>query len=114
MDHVFNRAYIHADILGQQIVKERVVPLKKGVKYQLAFITTLILCLLLFVWSRIEVVQIGYELSRWNKIYQERIQENQRLRVETSTLRSPSRIETIAKKELGLTNPKPEQIVILP
>jgi len=114
MDNVFTRPYIHTDILGQQIVKERGVPWKEGFKYYLIVSVALVLCSLFFVWSRLEVVQIGYEISQANKIYQERIKENQRLRVEVSSLRSPSRIENIAKSTLGFINPKQEQFIIIP
>jgi cell division protein FtsL len=35
---------------------------------------------------------------------------NRELRLEVASLRSPSRIESIARKELGLDFPKPGQI----
>ena len=38
MDDVFTRGYIHTDILGEQIVRERAVPWKQDVKnYLLAY-----------------------------------------------------------------------------
>ena len=114
MDDVFTRAYIHTDILGQQIVKEKAAPWKKGLKSHLLVIIALVFCSLLFVWSRLQVVQIGYEISQGNKIYQGLVKENQHLRVEVSSLQSPSRIAEIAKTKLGLTNPKQEQIIIIP
>ena len=114
MDHIFNRSYVHADILGQQIIREKAVPWGKGFKYHLVVISAVIFCSLVFVWSRLEVVQVGYEISQSNKIYQERIRENQRLRVEVSSLRSPSRIEEMARKNLGFINPKQEQIFLIP
>jgi len=114
MDHIFNRSYIHADILGQQIIREKTFFGGKGFKYSLVLISAVILCSLLCVWSGSEVFQVGYELSHSNKIYQERIRENQRLRVEVSSLRSLSRIEKIARGDLGFINPKQEQIFIIP
>ena len=114
MDDVFTRAYVHTDILGQQIVKEKAVPWKPGFKYHLLIVIALVFCSLLFVWSRLEVVQIGYEISRADKVYQDLIKENQCLRVEVASLKSPSRIEEIAKNRLGFINPRHEQIIIIP
>jgi len=113
MDDVFSRAYIHTDVLGQQIVKARAVPWKQEVKHYLLIIITLVFFSLLFVWSRLGVVQVGYEISQANKVYQGLVKENQRLRVEVASLKSPSRIEEIAKNQLGFINPRPEQIIII-
>ena len=70
MDDVFTRGYIHTDVLGEQIVRERVVPWKQDVKNYLLIVATLVFCALLFVWSRLEVLQMGYALSRANQIYE--------------------------------------------
>lgn len=115
MDDVFSRgAFIHTDVLGQQIVKERTIAWKEGFKRSMLIVAALVFFSLLFVWSRIEVVQIGYEISYANKVYQNVSRENQRLRVEVASLKSPSRIEEIAKNRLDLVHPTHEQIIIIP
>ncbi len=115
MHEVISRTYIHTDILGQQVVKERAgVIWRQGFKQYLIIVITLVLGSLLFVWSRLEVVQIGYEISRANRLYQNLIKENQRLRVEVASLKSPGRIEEIARNQLGFLDPKPEQIIVIP
>ena len=114
MDNVFSRPYIHTDILEQQIVKDRALPWREGLKGRLLLITATIGCALLLVWSRVETVQIGYEISQANALYHSLMKENHRLRVEKVSLKSPSRIEQIAKTHFGLTYPKPEQVVTIP
>lgn len=114
MDNVFTRPYIHTDILGQQIIKERALPWKRELKNHLLVTIALVFCALLFVWSRIEVVQIGYDISQANNVYHELIKENHRLRVEIVSLNSPSRIEKITRTKLGLRSPQPEQIILIP
>ena len=115
MDDVFSRgAFIHTDVLGQQIVKERSVAWKQEFKHYVLIVSALVFFSLLFVWSRIGVVQVGYEISHANKVYQNLNKENQRLRVEVASLKSPSRIEEIAKSRLDLMHPTPEQIIIIP
>jgi len=100
--------------LGQQIVKERSVAWKQEFKHYVLIVSALVFFSLLFVWSRIGVVQVGYEISHANKVYQNLNKENQRLRVEVASLKSPSRIEEIAKSRLDLMNPTPEQTIIIP
>lgn len=114
MDDVFTRAYIHTDVLGEQIVRPKVVPWKQEFKDYLLIVTTVVFCALFFVWSRLEVLQMGYELSRANKTYEYLVKENQCLRVEVASLKSPVRIEKIARERLGLINPKPEDILLIP
>jgi len=115
MDDVFSRgAFIHTDVLGQQIVKERTIAWKQEFKHYVLIVAALVFLSLLFVWSRIEVVKLGYEISYANKVYQNFNKENQRLKVEVASLKSPSRIEEIAKNKLGLIHPTNEQIIIIP
>lgn len=114
MYDVITRPYYHASVLDQQIVRERALPCKDGLKYHLILLFTVVMCALLFVWSRIEVVQLGYQISQANNVYQERIKENRRLMVEALSLQSLSRIETIATKEIGMIHPKEDQIIFLP
>lgn len=64
-----------------------------------------------FLWSRLMVVNTGYEISKANTQRASLIEQNKRLRVEFMRLKSPERIERIASTELGLINPSGEQIV---
>ncbi|HNR14887.1 MAG TPA: cell division protein FtsL [Thermodesulfobacteriota bacterium] len=114
MYDIATRPYCHASILNEQIVRERGSLWKEGMKYHLMLFLTLVFCSLLCVWARTEVVQVGYEISRATMAYQEQVKENQRLRVEVVSLRSPSRIETIAASRLGLSYPKQDQILFIP
>ena len=115
MDDVFSRgAFIHTDVLGQQIVKDRTIAWKQEFKHYVLIVAALVFFSLLFVWSRLEVVQIGYEISHANMVYQNFNKENQQLRVEVASLKSPSRIEEIAQSRLDLIHPTHEQIIIIP
>ena len=68
---------------------------------------------LFYVWSRIQVIQLGYEIS--NAIKEERVltEANKKLRVEIATLKSYSRIEKLALEELRMAKPKPEQVIVI-
>ena len=68
---------------------------------------------LFYVWSRIQVIQFGYEIS--NALKQERVltEENKKLRVEIATLKSYARIEKLAVEELRMAKPKPDQVIVI-
>ncbi len=68
---------------------------------------------LVYVWSRIQVIQVGYEISDAMKTGRGLVEENKRLRVEVGTLKSYSRIEKIAAEELGMTKPGPGQVIVI-
>ena len=67
-----------------------------------------------YVWSNFEKTQIGYDLSQLKK-EEMRLQEiNRKLRLELALFKSPQNLEAKAVKDLGLRQPTPEQIVMLP
>ena len=65
---------------------------------------------LFYVWTRLEVVSWGYRIPQATTRQEELRQANRELRIEAASLRSPGRIETIARKELGLDFPRPGQV----
>lgn len=62
---------------------------------------------------RQEVVQLGYQLARATQELADNQEENRRLRLEKSILTNPARIRRLAAS-LGLTQPGPEQIRVIP
>ncbi len=65
------------------------------------------------VTSRVMVVSMGYELSRLDAEQTELSRENDALKVELATQKSPTRIETLAKSKLGLISPPSNAIFTL-
>ena len=61
---------------------------------------------------RLSVVDRAYELSRVEAEHRSLARENEQLRVELASLRSPSRIEPLAKN-MGLVRPEPSRILHL-
>lgn len=68
---------------------------------------------LFYVWSRIQVIQIGYAISEALKEERDLALVNKKLRLEIATLKSYGRIEKIASEELGMVKPKPDQVIII-
>lgn len=66
---------------------------------------------LFVVWPHLEIVKLGYRVTRL-EAERARLREAQRiLRVEAATLRQLGRIESISRKRLGMVFPRPEQVV---
>jgi cell division protein FtsL len=91
---------------------------KAAAKFRLMFFFTLFMLLLIggslfYVWSRIQVIQLGYEIS--NALKEERTYNgaNKKLRLEIATLKSYARIEKLAAEELGMIKPKPGQVIVI-
>lgn len=76
-----------------------------------AFIALVLAVSLFFVWSRIQVVNLAYDISSLEGRLRGTQQETQRLRLEAASLRNLARIEKFAARELGLRMPAPEQVV---
>lgn len=70
--------------------------------------------LLLYTWCRVQCVGIGYEISTAAKHQKELTALRSNLKVELTSLKSPARIAEIAKNQLGLTTPKPKQMITIP
>jgi cell division protein FtsL len=74
----------------------------------------LLVCSLIFlVWSRFQVTSVGYQISRARDEQKRLLNINKELRIEGASLKSPARIEGIARGRLGLSNPEPQQMVHL-
>ena len=73
----------------------------------------LIFSSLFYVWSQVQIVNLGYEISKSNMEKNELLQLNKKLKLEIASLTSPYHVEDIAKKELRLASPKINQLVVL-
>jgi cell division protein FtsL len=90
----------------------------KGIKLNFLILFTFLMLFvimgsLFYVWSRIQVIQLGYEMS--NALKEERVltEANKKLRLEIATLKSYARIEKFAAEELRMAKPRPEQVIVI-
>jgi cell division protein FtsL len=66
--------------------------------------------LLLYAWQHFECIQIRYQIEQLSSARAKAAQLNQQLHLEVATLRSPMRVDAIARNQLGLTVPVPGQV----
>jgi len=67
-----------------------------------------------FVWSNFETTQIGYDITQLKKEELRLRDLNKKLHLELAYLKSPQNLHSRAVKKLGLRQPRPDQIVVLP
>lgn len=72
-----------------------------------------ILGLILYVGAKIKIVQLGYQIEAMEHEKKDLERSNRSLRIETSSLSSPARIEAIALKRLGMVRPPKENVVVV-
>jgi cell division protein FtsL len=67
-------------------------------------------CLIFYVWQHFECIQLRYQIEQLDVQRNQAAQLNQQLRLEVATLRSPGRVDAIARNQLGLTVSVPGQV----
>jgi cell division protein FtsL len=65
------------------------------------------------VWSRVKVIDLNLRLADVNGQVKEVQQEQNRLKLEVASLKTPARIEVLAKGDLGMALPTDQQVVIV-
>lgn len=70
--------------------------------------------ILVHVWLRLQVVQMGYVLSTASKLQNRLEQENRELKIDLAKMTSPENLQALAKRRLGMTPPEKGQIIVLP
>jgi len=75
------------------------------------FVALLLAVSLFIVWSRLQVVNLDYDIASLENSLRQLHHESQQLKLEAASLSRPDRIEQLARKELGLRFPTAQQII---
>ena len=79
--------------------------------YLMVVMVLLTLVSIFHVWSRVKVVDLNLQLGESRKQFKELHLEQSQLKLEVASLKTPSRIEALARQELGLSMPTNQQVV---
>lgn len=63
------------------------------------------------IWVHLQVIHTGYRINQLERRLEDLGQQERRLRLEASYLSSPLRVEARAVEELGMGEPRPEQLI---
>jgi len=98
-------------LLKRQKITRRTKKGKKTVFLLSLLITVLVCSLIFFVWARLQITYLGYQISQANSEHTQLVKLNKQMKLEVASLKALSRIESIAKNQLGLVNPESGQMV---
>jgi len=84
-------------------------------KYSPFIFATLVLMAvaLVYVWSHIRMTELEYMVAEEMSVMERLLEEQRKLKVEIATLKSPQRLEAIAKEKLHMAYPTRDQVIIL-
>jgi cell division protein FtsL len=103
---------IKKDVRNNPIVREVDEARQRQLWRSLAIGGVLVVVVLFSAWQKVELVQHGYRIQRLQQQQAAEQEISRRLRLEIETLRSPERIEKIAK-ELNLITPPRDQAIVI-
>ncbi|HUH66184.1 MAG TPA: cell division protein FtsL [Syntrophales bacterium] len=94
-------------------VEEEKAPTR--IRYSNLIVVTLVLMsvALFYVWSHIHMTELEYMVAAEMSTKEKLIEEQRKLKVEIATLKSPQRLEQVAKEQLQMTYPTRDQVIIL-
>jgi cell division protein FtsL len=70
--------------------------------------------LLVHVWSRYRVLDLGYQVSNLSRERESLLEEQRRLQIEMQVLTRAERLEPAARRQMALVTPSPQQILYVP
>ena len=103
---------------SEDVIQGNVCDVEKAptqIKYSnFIFVTLVLMAVALFyVWSHIHMTELEYMVAAEMSTKEKLVEEQTKLKVEIATLKSPQRIEAIAKERLQMTYPTRDQVIIL-
>lgn len=99
---------------GQRISRKRVKAKKAHPSLALpGLVFLLIISILLYVWTRVQVVQYGYEISSALRAKEAATIAHNERTLELATLRSAQQVEQRARQKMGMAPPRKNQLVII-
>lgn len=103
---------------SEEVIRGNVCDVEKvstKIKYSnFIFVTLVLMAVALFyVWSHIHMTELEYMVAAEMSIKEKLVEEQTKLKVEIATLKSPQRLEAIAKEQLQMTYPTRDQVITL-
>jgi len=96
---------------GTEQEKKTAPKLKYSVFLFVVFV--LMLVAITYVWSHIQMTRLEYHIAEEMTGKELLLEEQRKLKLEYATLKSPQRIEAIAKNSLNLSYPDRDQVIMI-
>ena len=84
---------------------------RRGMGTTILALIMLFAAMMFYVWSRYHATKLGYALTELTSEERKLLEEQRSLTLELNRLSSLERVETLARKQLGLSEPRTDQVV---
>ena len=83
------------------------------VKFLMICMVLLTVVSIFHVWSRFRLIELNLQIGEASRQLKDLEQEQKRLKLEAESLKTPARIEIIAKRDLGMIVPQDQQVILV-
>jgi cell division protein FtsL len=106
-----------AHAVGTQVMP-RIREVKKtsfGIKYSTFIVVSIVLMFiaLIYVGSHIRMTELEYNVAAQLSEKEQKLEEQKKLTLELAMLKSPQRIEGVARNKLHMSYPESNQVIVL-
>lgn len=106
-----------AHAVGTQVMP-RIREVKKtsfGIKYSTFIVVSIVLMFiaLIYVGSHIRMIELEYNVAAQLSEKEQKLEEQKKLTLELAMLKSPQRIEGVARNKLHMSYPESNQVIVL-
>lgn len=98
---------------GQGISTKAQAARNKLIKRVGILVIVIVISALFCVWSRVQIVQIGYEITNLQKQSDELAKKASHLMLEVERLKSPGHLQKVAGSVLGMHPPGAEDVILV-
>jgi cell division protein FtsL len=96
-----------------QVIREVDPRSSRELWWLLVLVAALVGGLVLYAWPHLALRQTGMATEQMYRERERLVEENRKLRLEKASLENLRRVETIAVRDLGLSTPAPERLVVV-
>lgn len=104
---------IKKDIRNNPIVREVDEARARELWRSAAVIAAFVVLLLFSAWQHFELIRYGYRLEQLQRAHAEEERLNRHLKLEVQALQRPQRIEEIARTQQRMTEPGPDDVIVI-
>jgi cell division protein FtsL len=103
--------HLEKRIINTKVVREADPKSHRDYLVVTVLASVFLLGLFVYAWQHYQWIQYGYRIEEAQKKKEQLAEAGRQLRLERATLRSPQRIDAIARRDLGMVVPSPGQLV---
>jgi cell division protein FtsL len=112
-DEALDVDFVPKAIDNSQVVREVDPRSSRDLWLLLLLAVALVGGLVLYAWPSLEIRQTTLAREHMSKERERLLEENRKLRLEKAALENLHRVETIARRDLGLVTPAPDKLVVV-